>query len=182
MGKVNELYEMTEEYLILDEQLALFFYQQQEKEAISEEDQVRLDGILERMNALEGKIEEQAENIAKLIRWRKALAQVQRQEEERIARRRKASESAAEWMTQALYANLKAAGKEKFKTALFTFTIAKNGGKQPLKITENLDEIPGKYLIPQPPKPNTEAIRELLAEKEVEWAHLEPRGESLRIR
>ena len=36
------------------------------------------------------------------------------------------------------------------------------------------------YLVPQPPVPNNEAIRKLLDEKQVDWAHLEPRGESLR--
>ena len=45
-----------------------------------------------------------------------------------------------------------------------------------------IDDIPGKYLIPQPPIPNNEAIRSLLAVRQVDWAHLEPRGESLRIR
>lgn len=45
-----------------------------------------------------------------------------------------------------------------------------------------LEDIPGKFLIPQPAVPNNEAIRKLLEEREVDWAHLEPRGESLRIR
>ena len=45
-----------------------------------------------------------------------------------------------------------------------------------------LEDIPGRFLIPQPPVPNNEAIRKLLDEKQVDWAHLEPRGESLRIR
>ena len=73
-------------------------------------------------------------------------------------------------------------GKTKFKTALFSFNIQKNGGLEPLVITGTLDDIPGKYLIPQPPKPDGDKIRALLAEKQVDWAHLEPRGESLRIR
>ena len=73
-------------------------------------------------------------------------------------------------------------GKTKFKTALFSFNIQKNGGVEPLVIDGAIDDIPGRYLIPQPPIPDNEAIRALLAEKQVEWAHLEPRGESLRIR
>ena len=73
-------------------------------------------------------------------------------------------------------------GKTKFKTALFSFNIQKNGGLQPLVIDGHLEDIPGKFLIPQPAVPNNEAIRKLLEEREVDWAHLEPRGESLRIR
>ena len=66
--------------------------------------------------------------------------------------------------------------------ALFSFNIQKNGGLQPLVIDGLLEDIPGRFLIPQPPVPNNEAIRALLENKAVEWAHLEPRGESLRIR
>lgn len=73
-------------------------------------------------------------------------------------------------------------GRMKFKTALFSFNIQKNGGQQPLVITGSLEDIPGCFLIPQDPVPNNEAIRTLLGERQVEWAHLEPRGESLRIR
>ena len=88
----------------------------------------------------------------------------------------------AQRMKDNLQANLEFIGKTKFKTALFSFSVAKNGGKQPLEITENLGEIPGKYLIPQPPVPDKEAIRQLLAEKEVDWAHLAPYGKHLNIR
>ena len=182
MGKIIELYELTEQYVVLDEALSVFFLQQMEQDAISEGDQVTLDSILEQISALEEKIEERAENLAKIIKWKKGLADQIKNERKRLEARQRAAEGAAEWLTQVLYANMKAAGKEKIKTPLFTLSISANGGKQPISITDNLDEIPGKYLIPQPPKPNTEAIRELLAEKEVEWAHLEPRGEGLRIR
>ena len=85
-------------------------------------------------------------------------------------------------MKDTLEANMRAVGKTKFKTALFSFNIQKNGGLQPLVIDGLIDDIPGKFLIPQPPVPNNEAIRKLLAEKQVDWAHLDPRGESLRIR
>lgn len=51
-----------------------------------------------------------------------------------------------------------------------------------MMITENLGEIPNKYLIQQDPLINKEAIRELLKEKEVDWARLEPYGTHLNIR
>ena len=73
-------------------------------------------------------------------------------------------------------------GKTKFRTDLFSFNIQKNGGLQPLVIDGVLEDIPGRFLIPQPPIINNEAVRKLLENRQVEWAHLEPRGESLRIR
>lgn len=96
--------------------------------------------------------------------------------------RRKGLEDRQKWLKDNLEANMREIGKTKFKTALFSFNIQKNGGLQPLVIDGVIDDIPGRFLIPQDPVPNNEAIRSLLAEKQVDWAHLEPRGESLRIR
>lgn len=96
--------------------------------------------------------------------------------------RRKGLEDRQKWLKDNLEANMREIGKTKFKTALFSFNIQKNGGLQPLIIDGAIDDIPGRFLIPQDPVPNNEAIRSLLAEKQVDWAHLEPRGESLRIR
>ena len=74
-------------------------------------------------------------------------------------------------------------GKTKFKTALYSFSIQKNGSVNPLKIDADVKDIPQEYLIPQPPKPDTNAIRKALEEGEVlHFAHLEERGTSLRIR
>lgn len=182
MGIINDLYVITEEYMILDEMLTEYFLRAQGEDEIPEEEYVELRKVEEREKELEGDIENKAENIAKLIKYHLETVAVIQAEEDRLEKRKKTHMCSAEWLKNTLYANLKAAGKEKFKTPLFSFTIAKNGGKQPLYVTDNLDEIPGKYLIPQPPKPNKDAIRELLQDKEVEWAHLEPRGEGLRIR
>lgn len=79
-------------------------------------------------------------------------------------------------------ANMQAIGKEKFKTSLFSFSIQKNGGKEPLVIDGSIEDIPGKFLVPQPPVVNNDAVRALLVEKQVDWAHLEPRGVHLGIR
>ena len=74
-------------------------------------------------------------------------------------------------------------GKTKFQTALYSFSIAQNGGVQPVKVDADVKDIPQEYLIPQPPKPDTNAIRKALEEGEVlPFAHLEERGTSLRIR
>ena len=138
--------------------------------------------IMDTLEAIDGEIEEKADNYAKLIKNLQADAMALKAEEERMYARRKSLENKAQRLKDRLQANLEFIGKTKFKTLLFSFSITKNGGKQPLSITDNLDEIPGKYLIPQPPKVNNDAIRELLQDKEVEWAHLEPYGKHLNIR
>ena len=70
-------------------------------------------------------------------------------------------------------------GKVDFKTSLFSFKIQKNGGLQPLWIDDDYSNIPQKYLKVEPD--NTK-IRQALEKTDLPFAHLEPRGESLRIR
>lgn len=138
--------------------------------------------IQDTLEGIEGEIEDKADNYAKIIRNLQADAEALKAEEDRLNRRRKSVESHIQWLKDNLQANLEFIGKTKFRTNLFSFSVSKNGGKQPLSITENLDEIPGKFLIPQPPKVNNDAVRELLKDKEVEWARLEPYGKHLNIR
>ena len=177
----NKLYELTEQYDYMAELLEQLCLQQM---GILDED---VDSINEKLvkdtlEAIDGEIEDKADGIAKMLRNNEAMADALKAEEKRLNTRRKALENADNFLKKYLQANLEFIGKTKFKTALFSYSIAKNGGLQPLTITDNLDEIPGKYLIPQPPVPNNDAIRKLLAEKEVEWAKLEPRGKHLTIR
>ena len=138
--------------------------------------------IFDTLESIEGEIEDKADNYAKMIRNLQASADVLKAEEERLYQRRKSTENHIQRLKDNLQANLEFIGKTKFKTDLFSFSVSKNGGKQPLSITDNLDEIPGKYLIPQPPKVDNDAVRELLKEKSVDWAHLEPYGRHLNIR
>ena len=134
------------------------------------------------MEGLWGVIEEKADGYAKIIFGMEADIKTLKAEEERLNARRKRLEDRQKWLKDNLEANMREIGKTKFKTALFSFNIQKNGGVEPLVIDGAIDDIPGRFLIPQPPTVNNEAVRKLLAEKEVDWAHLEPRGESLRIR
>lgn len=162
------LYDLTEQYETLLDMLC-------DEEA---DEQV----IRDTLEAVDGEIEDKADNYAKIIKQMQAYAEMLKAEEERLFARRRSLEDRSQGLKAMLQENLEFIGKTKFKTALFSFSVATNGGKQPLTITENLGDIPGRYLIPQPPIPDKDAIRELLAEKEVDWAHLEPRGKSLRIR
>lgn len=165
---MTSLYELADEYVtVLD-----MFYDPEV------DDQTALDTL----EAIDGEFEDKADNYAKLIKELLADAEKLKAEERRINLRRKGLENKADRLKSTLQANMEFTGKTKFKTALFSFSVANNGGLQPFTITDNLGDIPGKYLIPQPPLPDKDAIRTLLETKEVEWAHLEPRGKSLRIR
>ena len=163
-----KLYELTEQFLALQD----LVYDPEV------DDQV----LQDTMDGLWGEIEEKADGYAKIIKGMQGDIEALKEEENRLAARRKALENRQQALKSNLEANMREMGKTKFKTALFSFNIQKKGGLQPLVIDGLLEDIPGKYLVPQPPVPNNEAIRKLLDEKQVDWAHLEPRGESLRIR
>ena len=138
--------------------------------------------IMDTLESIEGEIEDKADSYAKIIKTMEAEAQAIKFEEDRLHSRRMTLENRARWLKHTLQANLEFIGKTKFKTELFSFSVSKNGGKQPLTITDNIEEIPGKYLIPLNPVVNKDAVRELLKDKEVEWAKLEPYGTHLNIR
>ena len=81
-------------------------------------------------------------------------------------------------MKQRLFDTMKATGRTKFKTALFSFNIQKNGGAQPVEL---LDEVPAAWL--KPGTPDLAKIREYLNQgNQLPFAVLGDRGESLRIR
>ena len=165
---MSKLYEIAEQYKALEEML----YDGETDEQV----------IKDTLEAIDMEFEDKADNYAKLIKGMRADAEILKKEEERIYARRKALENRASWLMGQLEENMRFVGKTKFKTPLFSFNIQKNGGKQPLEITENLADIPMKFLIPQDPIPNKEAIREYLADHVADWAELKPYGESLRIR
>ncbi len=165
---MSSLYEISEQYKALETMLY-------DGEA---DDQV----ILDTLEGIDAEFEDKADNYAKLIKGMLADVKSLKEEEKRLYYRREALESRAAWLKSQLEENMRFIGKTKFKTPLFSFNIQKNGGKQPLEITENLSDIPMKFLIQQEPIPDKEKIREYLADHEVEWAALRPYGESLRIR
>lgn len=162
------LYEITEQYMAVQE----LMYDPEASE----------DTIRDTLESIFGDFEDKADGYAKIIMSMRADIKALKDEEDRLNARRKSLENRSAFLKDYLEANMRQIGKTKFKTALFSFNIQKNGGLEPLVIDGLIDDIPGKYLIPQPPVPDNAAIRRLLEQKQVDWAHLEPRGESLRIR
>ena len=165
---MSKLYEISEQY----KELEVMLYDGEVDEQI----------IWDTLEGIDMEFEEKADNYAKLIKGLIADAEFIKKEEERLYCRRKAIENRVAGLKSRLEETMRFIGKTKFKTELFSFNIQKNGGKQPLVITDNLADIPMKFLVQQDPVPKKEAIREYLADHVVDWAELQPHGESLRIR
>lgn len=139
--------------------------------------------ILDTLESIEGEFEDKADGYAKLYKSLKYDTKIIEEEIDRLRARLNTFENRAKSLKDTLEANMKQIGKTKFKTTLFSFNIQKNGGLQPLRLDVlDVKELPKAYRIPQDPIPNNEKIRALLETKQVPWAHLEPRSESLRIR
>ncbi len=133
--------------------------------------------ILDTLEGIEGEIEDKADNYAKIIKELLGDAKKIKEEKQRLDVRQKSFENRAKFLKDNLQNTMKEIGKTKFKTELFSFSIAKNGGKQGLTID---GDVPDSFKKLETDK---DKIREALEEgQELPFAHLEPRGESLRIR
>ena len=87
-------------------------------------------------------------------------------------------------MKEAVKASMILMNKRKVQGNHFTWQIQKNGGKAPLNIDEDMPAIslPEEYQL-WDVKPNKEVIRQdLEAGKELPYARLGERGESLRLK
>lgn len=135
--------------------------------------------ILDTLEAIEGEIEDKADNYAKIIKELEAKQNARKEEAKRLTESVKVFENRVKVLKSNLFNSMKKTGKTKFTTDLFSFNISKNGGKQTLTID---GEVPEEY-IKTITENDTDKIRQVLEKGEkLTFAHLEPRGESLRIK
>lgn len=135
--------------------------------------------ILDTLEAIEGEIEDKADNYAKIIKELEAKQNARKEEAKRLTESAKVFENRVKALKSNLFNSMKATGKTKFATDLFSFNIAKNGGKQTLTIDGEVPEEYTKTITEN----DTDKIRQALEKGEkLTFAHLEPRGESLRIK
>ena len=126
-------------------------------------------------------IETKADGYARVIRNMEAQASAFREEEKRIAEKRKRLESSVDRLKQNLFDSMKATGKEKFKTELFTFSIQKNGGSLPVIVDVPTEKLPDD-LVQITEKPDLKAIQKYIEETgDLTYAHFGEKGEHLRI-
>lgn len=163
--KMSNLYQLTSSY----ETLLNMLYD----EDIDEQ------AILDTLEGIEGEIEDKADGYAKIIKELEAKQNARKEEAKRLTESAKVFENRVKALKNNLFNSMKATGKTKFATDLFSFNIAKNGGKQTLTIDGEVPQEYTKTIVEN----DTEKIRQALeAGQELPFAHLEPRGESLRIK
>lgn len=151
--------------------------------ALMEDPDVDPQIIEDSLEAISGEIEAKADGYAKVRLELLAQRDALKAEIDRLTARVRTIDRNVERMMFSLMLGLLAANKPKFKTQLFSFNIQKN---PPKVIIDDPDLIPAYFKIPQEPKIDTAAIKDLLKSGDENHeldgaAHLE-QGESLRIR
>lgn len=139
--------------------------------------------IEDSLEALSGDIEMKADGYAKvrleLLTQKAAL----KAEIDRLTARVKAIDRNVDRLMESLQTTMILTHMPKIKTGLFSFSIQKN---PPKVVIDDPDLIPAYFKIPQEPKIDTAAIKDLLKKGDEKGelegaAHLE-QGESLRIK
>lgn len=167
---MNSLYNLTTDY----QQLLNLLY----------DGEVDQQTVMDTLDALEDAIEDKADGYAVIIKTIDADVDAIEAEIKRLQARKQALNNRKEWLKSNLEDTMRALGKTKFKTALFSFGIQKNGGKRALVLDCPINELPPE-LQKVTIEANSEAIRHMLAEQGTEdnqYAHLAPQGEHLSIR
>ena len=127
-------------------------------------------------------IEDKADNIARLLRNEEAEIIVIKEEENRLATRRRVIQNSVDRLKEYLKSAMIATGKTKFKTNLFSFAVQKNGGAAPVYLRVPEEQIPDEFMkITR--TPDKKAMADYINETgDVTLFDFAPRGESLRIR
>lgn len=136
------------------------------------------EAIFDTIEMIEADMDTKADGYAKIIKSMDGdTAQIDA-EIKRLQNRKASISNRQKALKQRLYDTMKATGRTKFKTPLFSFAIQQNGGARPVDLT---DVVPDEWL--KPGDPDTKRIREYLeAGHDLPFATLADRGESLRIR
>lgn len=167
---MSNLFELTEEYMQLLE--------------MAEDPDVDPEVLADTMEGLTGEIEDKADGYAYVIDGINADVDAIDKEIKRLRARKETLTNNADRIKSHLYNAMLTIGKRKFKTAKHSFTIAKNGGKIPVLYAPDMkvEQIPLEF-VKVVQEVDKDAVREYLESgKELDFARLGERGESLRIK
>ena len=139
------IYELTDEYRNVLELLDS-----------DEWDPESVEGLLAE---IAGDIEEKVENYGKIIRMLEADVAAEKAEEKRIHDRRASREAKIAYLKKTAEYAMRACGRQKIKTPLFTFSIQKNPASV---VIDDMTAVPEEYIIPQEPKIDKTAIKEAI--------------------
>lgn len=167
---MSNIYELTGELLQLQSMLS--------------DETLDANVITDTLEAVQGEYAVKLESCCKVIKNLESDVDAYKNEEKRIADKRKVLENNIDRLKKAIFDSMKTTNTPKVEGLLFTLAIQKNGGKLPVIMAENVDtsKLPDNLVIVTE-KPSLDAIRDLLeAGKTVEGFTLGERGESLRIK
>ena len=142
-----------------------------------EQGEIPAEAYKDTLQGIEIEFEDKAEQIAKIVRNFEADNLGLQSEIDRLQAMATSNSSQIKYLKNYLFEQMKAVGKDKFATALFKFSICKNGGELPMEIT---GEVPDEYkkLV----EDNTKIRTALKSGETLEFAVLGERGEHLRIK
>lgn len=160
------MYQMTEEWQNVFEMLC--------------DPEVPEDAVFDTIEMIEADMDIKADSYAKIMKSMDGDISAIDAEIKRLQDRKASMKNRKEWLKSGLEQMMRATGRLKFKTALFSFNIQKNGGSVPVVLDPDAT-IPAEWL--KPGDPDTVRIRKHLeAGNELPFAVLGERGESLWIR
>lgn len=152
---------------------------------IAETEELPEDALKDTFESLNLEFEDKAENTAIVIKELEATVSKLKKEVERLNNHISSIENNINRLKLGLETAMRTVGKTKFKTFLFSFNIQKNGGKLPVVVDSDVEDLP-EELVTISKKPNLAAIEKMLKEEPNTdiclYAHFGERGESLRIR
>ena len=140
--------------------------------------------IANTLEGVEGEIEIKLDSYGVIIIELQADIEKIDQEIKRLTTKKKTIANSINYLKNMVMQTMGTLNTRKVKGDKFTWTIAKNGGKAPLIIDEDMPAIslPEEYQL-WDVKPNKDVIRQdLEAGKQLPYARLGERGESLRLK
>lgn len=138
------------------------------------------DAIMDSIEGIEAVMDIKVESMAQILKSIGGEVSVIDAEIERLKALKTNKESRCDWLKRSIMDMMKATGRPKIKTALFSFSIQKNGGKLPIIFNPGCN-VPPEWL--KPGDPDTTRIRKHLEEgHELDFATFGERGEHLNIR
>lgn len=140
--------------------------------------------IANTLEGVEGEIEIKLDSYGVIVNELQLDVEKIDQEIKRLTTKKKTIANSINYLKNMVMQTMGTLNTRKVKGDKFTWTIAKNGGKAPLIIDEDMPAIslPEEYQL-WDVKPNKEVIRQdLEAGKELPYARLGERGESLRLK
>lgn len=139
----------------------------------------KVEGVEEMLEGLAGRIEDKAENVAKMIRSLEADSKQLAEEIARLQLRKKSIDASTNDLKRYLQGQLTKVKDRKLKSPMFTIWIQ---GNAPGLSIKDLSRIPDEYFkIVDPVPDNTRIIEAIKAGEEVPGAELK-QTESIRIR